>query len=47
LDRISNGPPITKVWLEREINYGLANSDGSDFLCELINEGLMYGDDSQ
>jgi len=50
LERISNGPPITKRWLDREevVTNGESMSPAvRDFLVELLDEGLIYGEESQ
>jgi 50S ribosomal protein L16 3-hydroxylase len=48
LDRVSNGPPITKTWLDCEnVMVGnMLNPEIRDFLCELLEEGLIYGEES-
>lgn len=49
LERISNGPPITKLWLDsEEVTNGESMSpEVRDFLVELLDEGLIYGEESQ
>lgn len=45
LDRIANGLPIDHYWLTENAPDRHVSSPSRTFLCQLLTEGLLYGDD--